>query len=220
MSFEMVSCWTSVISCIAVVVQIFVIVRIANQWKKQKRREQYSKNCYHILINHWQRFEHYWYVLMGTAVYRPNVKEHYERVIEDSEDSIIYLESFLRDPEIFISKDDKESIDTIKEIRRVYFIIENIFKRYLELDDFEELNYSVCLRKGYYKSAKDICLDESNIEKIDKIENDTNCTDLEKEIEVGEICKSELKNHVDQIKNILLDYTHFVLPSKCERGKV
>ena len=207
MSSETISCWTSVISCMAVVAQIFVIVWIADRWKKQKRTEQYSKNCYHILINHWQRFEHYWYVLMGTAVYRPSEKEHYERVIEDSEDSIIYLKSFLRDPEIFISKDDKNSVDTIKKIWGVCYIIENTFQEYLKSDKYEKLD------KNYYKKAEYVCFKEANIKKIHEIKNSINKTECEKEMTVYRICISELEEHIKQVKKILLDYAHFVLPS-------
>ena len=199
--------WIELVSCLTGLVQIAVIIWIAYQWKSQKRSEQYSKNCYHILINHWQKIEHYWYILIGTAVYVQNEKKHYQNFINKSEESIIYLKSFLRNPEIYINPDDENLVISIKKIRNVFWTIESIFSEYLRKNEPKNLNFY--LSDVYCKRISKFELSEKTIKEIEKIKNSTKATEVQKEFQIYNLCIPDLEKHIKKMKNILLNYAHY-----------
>ncbi len=187
--------------------QICVIIWVAHQWKNQKRTERYADQC-HRILKHWHNIEHYWHILTGQAVYRVDEYAHSKKFIEEHEDSILCFLAFLRNPEIYINKEDNKSMNMISGINKTYFCINAIFKECFNKTR-PESTPSELLEHIINSLYTNNCPQEQNIkEKIEDIKESNEIEGLKKE-KVYKVYIEKYNEDIKNLKDILLNYAHY-----------
>ena len=204
--------WFHLIQAIFILIQIGVILWVARQWKNQKRSEKYADQC-HRILQYWHNIEHYWYILTGQAVYYVNERDHSKKFFEENGDSVLCFLTFLRNPEIYVNKKDKESMDMIKKIKRIHIDIKFLFDNWFGKHS-DNLNgpglYGFIEKSLYEKSLTEIPEEYEDIkEEIENIKNSSEQEEGIKRLDIHKVYNKKYNEDIKKLKNILLNYAHY-----------
>ena len=141
------------------IVQIGIIIWIAKNWKKQKRFEGYANRCNKIL-DHWYNITGYWYLLIGEEPYPINGEsqiDYLKRRREEMKEAVHLFESVVREPDIYIDRNDQVSMDKIKKFSEKVNSIDPISLSLTEYDRSQNIRKR--LQEAYYDNEGDITTD-------------------------------------------------------------
>ncbi len=188
------------IQVVFIIMQTVLIVWVSQEWRNQKRSERYADQCYNIL-KHWQEIKHYLYVLTGLAVYcSKDDKEYSVRFIEENENSIRIFWTFLRDPEIYIDRKDKNSMELIAKIEDDCRFMKSIF------EDAKDSGTNICIEIEEQLLNRNYCLNSK--QEVEKIKRNNDKVGVKKD-EIFQIYEKDVEAIMKELKGILLEYAHY-----------